>query len=257
MLQQLLILGPMPAIILLSLAVSLVVTLIYKYTTNQKAMAAIKSDLDRLRKEIKTTKDTKKLGEINKEMMTKTMDQFRASMKPMIITLIPALLILGWMQGNIAYQQIMPGEEFTTTATFQKEATGEITLNAPQGLQLLSDAKQKAEDKATWKLKGNEGAYELEYSYNNEIYTREVIITKKWEYKDPILEKEKKFLWMNTGDAYPIKKDSQLQRITIDHKPVRPFGELSLLGWHPGWLGTYIILSLIFSLLLRAVLKVH
>jgi uncharacterized membrane protein (DUF106 family) len=36
-----------------------------------------------------------------------------------------------------------------------------------------------------------------------------------------------------------------------------PLGAFSLLGWHPGWLGTYIILSLIISLLLRKVMKVY
>ncbi|MBI2574658.1 DUF106 domain-containing protein [Candidatus Woesearchaeota archaeon] len=266
MLQQILSIGPFAVMLLLSAFVSLIITLIYKYTTDQKAMAAIKADMDRLRKDMKGMKDPKKMGEINQQLMQKTMEQFRASMKPMIITLLPALLVLGWMQGNIAYQQIAPGEEFTTTATFEKGASGEIELHVTegQGMQLLSEAKQKAADKVSWKLKGQKGTYELEYAYNsgqnseaNEIYTREVAVTEHWEYRDPLLEKGQSFLGMNTGDKYPIKKDSQLKRITIDNKPIRPFGQLSLFGWEPGWLGAYIILSLIFSLVMRAVLKVH
>ncbi len=266
MLQQILLLGPFVVVLLLSALVSLIITLIYKYTTDQKAMAAIKTDMDQLRKDMKGMKDAKKMGEINQKLMQKTMEQFRASMKPMIITLLPALLVLGWMQGNIAYQQIAPGEEFTTTAAFEKGAAGEIELKVHegQGMQLLSDAKQKAADKASWKLKGQKGTYELEYIYSgrqnseaSEVYAREVAITERWEYRDPLLEKEQSFLGMNTGDKYPIKKDSQLKRITIDNQPIRPFGQLSLFGWKPGWLGAYIILSLVFSLVMRAVLKVH
>lgn len=265
MLQQILSLGPFAVVLLLSAFVSLIITLIYKYTTDQKAMATIKTEMDTLRKEMKENKDAKKMAEINRKLMEKTMGQFRASMKPMIITLLPALLVLGWMQSNIAYQQISPGEEFTTTAAFEKSAAGEIELKAEgQGIQILSEAKQKAADKVSWKLKGQKGTYELEYAYNSgqsseasEVYTREAAITERWEYRDPVLEKEQSFLGINTGDKYPIKKDSQLKRITIDNKPVRPFGQLSLFGWQPGWLGAYIILSLVFSLLMRAVLKVH
>lgn len=269
MLQQIMSLGPFPVVLLLSALISLIITLIYKYTTDQKAMAAIKTDMDQLRKDMKENKDTKKMAEINRKLMEKTMGQFRASMKPMIITLLPALLVLGWMQSNIAYQQISPDEEFTTTAAFEKSAAGEIELKVPegqggQGIQILNEAKQKAAEKVSWKLKGQEGTYELEYAYASsqnsearEVYTREVKITKLWEYRDAVLEKEQSFLGINTGDKYPIKKDSQLKRITIDNKPVRPFGQLSLFGWQPGWLGAYIILSLVFSLLMRAVLKVH
>ncbi|MBI2142066.1 DUF106 domain-containing protein, partial [Candidatus Woesearchaeota archaeon] len=114
MLQQILLLGPFAVVLLLSALVSLIITLIYKFTTDQKAMAALKTEMDRLRKEMKENKDAKNMAEINRKLMQKTMEQFRASMKPMIITLLPALLVLGWMQGSIAYQQLTPGEEFTT-----------------------------------------------------------------------------------------------------------------------------------------------
>ncbi len=248
--------GPLLSIILISFAISLGITLIYKFTTNQQTMSSIKSEMNSLRKQMKETKDPAKMGEINSRLMEKTMEQLRASMRPMMITMIPALLVLGWMQGNIAYQQIMPGEAFTATAHFSEGAQGEITLSAP-GLELMSPAMQNASKEVRWKLKGNAGRYELEYHYNNEVYTREAVITEKWEYADPVLEKEASFLGISTGDSYPIKKDSQIQRITIDNKPVHPFGGLSIFGWQPGWLGSYIILSLVFSMGLRALLKVN
>ncbi len=257
MLNQFLALGPLATITIVSLFISLIITLIYKFTTDQKAMASLKDEMNRLRKELKDSKDPKKIAEINGKLMEKTMSQFRASMKPMIITMLPALLVLGWMQSTLAYQQLIPGEEFTTTAIFEKNANGEIELISPAGIRLMSEPKQKAAEKAMWKLKGSEGTYELEYHYGNEVYARDIIITKEWEYRDNLLEKDKSFLGMNTGDKYPIKKESLLKQIRIDHKPVHPLGAISLFGWQPGWLGTYIILSLVFSMLLRAALKVN
>ena len=43
----------------------------------------------------------------------------------------------------------------------------------------------------------------------------------------------------------------------IKYEKFTPFGDFSLFGWKPGWLGTYIILSIILSFVIRKLLKVH
>ncbi|MBI2133251.1 DUF106 domain-containing protein [Candidatus Woesearchaeota archaeon] len=250
-------LGPLPTITIISLLVSIIVTLVYKYATDQNRLSAIKKESEQLRRDLKNAKDTGAMAEINKQLIEKTMEQFRASMKPMLITMIPALIILGWMQSSVAYEQLIPGKEFTTTAEFEKSSGGEIELIAPENIQLLSEPKQKANESVKWRLKGPEGNYELEYRYDNEVYTRNIKITEKWEYEDTLLEKEKSFLGIKSGDQYPIRKDSNIKAIRIDNPPVRPLGGIKILGWQPGWLATYIILSLAFSMGIRSVLKVH
>ncbi len=247
-------LGPLLAIALVSLFVSGLITLIYRFTTDQKHLEQIKQDMERLRGELKGQKDAKKLGEINKQMMEKTFEQLRATMRPMFITMVPALLILGWMQGALAFEQVRPGEEFTTTAIFSKGAQGEVELAVPEGVELLSPARQPASDSVIWKLKGKEGSHRLQYLYNSEAYELDVLVTGRWKYLDPVLEQEKSFLGINTGDRFPIKKGSAVQKISIDLKGVSVvnLGFLSI-----GWLVTYIIFSVAFSMLLRKAFKVH
>ncbi|MBI4439092.1 DUF106 domain-containing protein [Candidatus Woesearchaeota archaeon] len=259
MLEPLLSMGPFAAITLISFFVSLVITLIYKFTTNQATLALIKSDMERLRKEMKGTQDAKRMAEVNRQLMEKTMEQFRASMRPMLITMIPALLVIGWMQNNVAYRQVLPGEEFNTSVFFEKSfsAGNSIGLVVPEGVELLSPSGQAAADKVSWRLKGVAGRHELQYHYGAEAYSIEVIITDEWEHGDVSLEKEKSFLGFNTGDAYPIRKDSQIKKIVVENQPVRPFGPLRIFGWNPGWLASYIALSLLFSLALRSALRVH
>ena len=257
MFEQILILGPVLTILFVSLIVSLLVTLIYKFTTDQKLMASIKKDVDRLRAEIKSAKDPKEMGRINQELMDKSFSQMRASLKPMFITMIPALLVLGWMQANLAYSQIIPGEEFTISAHFESGASGEIELAVPEGLSLLSPAKQKvSSDFVSWKLKGSEGRYDAEIRYGEEVYSTPVLISREWHYADPILEK-RSGIFSTTNDKYPIAKDSKLRSVMVNYSPVHPFGEISIFGWQPGWLSSYIVFSLVFSILLRSLLKVH
>ncbi len=250
----LLILPPAVAIIVISLLVSIVTTVVYKYTTNQKHLKEVKEEMGRMQAEIRSTKEPGRAAQLQKEMMGRSMKQLNSSTKSMLITLVPLFLIFGWMGSHLANEPIRPGEEFTTTAYFAKavgqsgSSFGNITLSASEGLDILSSPAQEVKGKAvTWHLKGGrEGDYKLTYSFGNETYSLNVLITQEFKYKNPLLAKSK-----------GIKKDSMIDKIRVDLKPLQPFGNFSFLGWKPGWLATYIIFSLAASMLARKWLKVY
>ncbi|MFH1400657.1 MAG: hypothetical protein ABIH41_03995, partial [Nanoarchaeota archaeon] len=75
--------------------------------------------------------------------------------------------------------------------------------------------------------------------YAGSEYARTVLISTDGRYEQPIER----------------IKDSPLRSIEVKLKRVHPFGDFSLFGWHPGWLGTYFFMSLAVSLLLRRALK--
>lgn len=244
-------LPPAVAILAISVGVSFVTTVIYKYTTNQKLLKEIKDDVKRMQAEARSSKEPGRAAQLQKEMMKRSMQQFSSSTKSMLITLVPLFLLFGWMSANLAYEPIKPGEEFTATVNFAKPgpaAGSNTTLSASPGLEILSAATQDAKGSTvTWRLKGGEeGSHKLTYSFGNETYALAVLVTEKFRYENPVLAKGK-----------GIKKGSDIERITVDLKPLQPFGSFTLLGWHPGWLAAYIIFSLAASMLARKWLKVY
>ena len=52
-------------------------------------------------------------------------------------------------------------------------------------------------------------------------------------------------------------REGPIATIQVSNAELKPLGTVSLLGWEPGWLGVYIILSLVFNLAIRKVLGVH
>lgn len=93
---------PKPSIIVLSLLVSLISTIITKYTTDQKVMKGIKDRQKEIQTEIKTKKlspTDKKYMELQSELLELTGKMFKSSFKPMFITMIPFLLLLSWLRG--------------------------------------------------------------------------------------------------------------------------------------------------------------
>lgn len=227
------------AVILLSFIVSVIIIVITKYTTNQTLMKKLKDDMKDYQKQIKELKgNPSKAMEVQKKAMELNMKYMMHSLKPTIITFIPIILIFGWMSSTFAYEGIKPGQEFSVTAIFEKNAAGNAELIAPEGITLNGEKAQKIEDsQSTWKLKGEERLHTLEISYNDEKQQKDVLITNSEKYIEPTK-----------------KTEGQIKSIQIGYKPKKI---LNLLGWKLGWLGTYIIFSIIFTMALRKLLKVY
>lgn len=224
------------AVVLLSFFISLVITLLYKYTTDQNLMKQLKEEMKEFQKEIKELrKEPEKAMEVQKKAMQTNMKYMTHSMRSTLYSFIPIIIIFSWMTAHLAYEPILPGQDFTTTVTFEKNVNGTIELSVPKGITINGDAKKEIKDSMVkWILNGDKGEYLLEYILNGKKYSKEVLITEENKYKEPIKK---------INDGY-------VKFIEIEHKPKK-----IILGLN--WLWTYILFSLIFSMLIRKVIKVY
>lgn len=228
------------AIIIVSALVALVMTLIYKWATDQNLMKALKQEMKDMQAEVKKfANDPTKAMEVQKRMMEKNMDYMMHSMKPTLFTFIPIILIFGWLSLHLAYEPILPNQDFTTTVEFLEDITGQIELLTPEAIKTISGKTVTIENgKAVWTLKGAKGEYDLKYKFKDRTYIKPVIITERQEYIEPV----------KTID------DEYIKQISVDNPELVP---LNLFGWELGWLGTYIIVSIVVSMLMRKMLGIH
>jgi uncharacterized membrane protein (DUF106 family) len=235
-------LPPFWAILIISLGITLLITIVYKYTTNQKEMKVIKEDLKRYQKEMRKEKDPKKMMATQKKALDLNMKYMMSSFKSTLYTFIPIIIIFAWLNMHIAYFPIYPNQDFTVTAEFAAGAKGNISMTAIPELTIDSTTQEIVDSQATWTVKGDAGEYKLIFDYNTEEYTQNILITSERSYLSP---------------EQPIK-DSKLKLIVVGNKVVHPFGDdFNLFGWHPGWLAAYITFSLVFSTLFRKLFKVY
>src|SRR3989344_6269039 len=238
-LSPLLNLPPLLSILIISLILSLLMTFIYKWMTDQELMKTLKEDIKSLQKEMKQFKDNpSKMMEINKKAMEKNMKYMMHSMKPTLVTFIPLIIIFAWLSSHFAYYPLVAGEQFTIDATFEEGTLGDILLDSPNGVELLNDKEQKiVNDESRWMLKGEPGTYKLKFTYDDRQFTQDILIVENkdnWEYKNPLQK----------------IKDSNLKQIMVENEKVTV---INLFGWEIGWLGTYILFSIAFSMSLRKI----
>jgi len=242
-------LGYFWVILIISIVITLLTTIIYKYTTDQKRLKEIKKEMKILQdKQKKYRDDPKKVNEITKEMFGKNAEMMKQSFKSMLYTFLPLILLFSWMSATMAFQPIMPGENFTVTALVTENYPGNVSEIKLASIPAI--AGQKNENHNVSSSKGTEIQWILNAPQNG-TYTILIEGATFKQTKEILVTTEKKYL-----NPLTLYKDSQLLSVTVGNKPVHPLGDTSILGWKPGWLGMYIILSLISSLLIRKLLKI-
>jgi len=154
-------LPPFWTILIISAGITLLITVAYKYTTNQTEMKRIKDDLKAHQKEMKSTKDTKKLMQIQKKALDLNMKYMMGSFKSTLYTFIPIIIIFAWLNMHIAYYPLYPDKDFSVTAQFGEGAKGNMTMTAMPELTIDSATKEITDQKSVWTVKGPAGEYKL------------------------------------------------------------------------------------------------
>ncbi len=241
--------GYIGSLFILVLIITLLITLIYKYTTNQSLMKDLKGELKSLQKQVKELKDQpQKAMEVQKKMMQTNSKYMMHSFKPMLFTFLPIIIFFGWMSAHLGYYPILPGEEFSVTMEFEEGVKGNVVLTSlPEGIRSVNGlSKVIRAEEATWILEGKEGLYLLTYEFDGITYSNKVLISNEKAYENPITK---------------IKKNG-VKSITVNNKKVKFISRIPLLKHIPwingfGWLGTYILLSIIISIALRKIMKIY
>ena len=207
-------------------------TVIYKLVTNQDEMKRLKAEMKEHQKMMK--EHPEQMGELQKKSMSANLEYMRHSFKPTLITFIPIIVIFGWLGGHLAFEPIMPGDEFQLRVLFETPVDAKLVV--PEGLEHLGNTTTKVENEAVFHLKAEkEGEYFVTIDAGKQ-YSKEVIVSTEQRYAAPVENYE--------GAVKSMSIDyNKLVLVPIGYR-----------DWF-GWLGVYIITSLIFSLVLRKLMK--
>lgn len=236
---------PLATIAIVSVFVSIISVLFQKHFTNQDRLKFLKKETKKNQEELKKYRnDPEKTMKLQKEMMPLQMEMMKESFKPALWTMIPFLLLFIWLSGHFAFLPLMPGEEFTVTATVDSSVT-EMTLVPLPELTVLGNATATVVDKkAEWTLSGDAGGYALQFYARASTdgvpdAVKNIVITNSKEYETPV-----------------ERFQGVIKTVQVGNKPLKPLDPFTIFGWHPGWIWIYIICSLIFSMGLRKLLNV-
>lgn len=226
---------PLYAIIYISFILSLFIILLYKYATDQKEMKRLKDALADFQKKAKASRDNpEKMMSIQKEMMKTNMEYMKKSMKVTFITFIPMILILGWMDANFSYQPLLPEQDFGLGVVLKEGFDGNVTLVVPKGLEVVGESTVLSKDStAKFKLKGEAGEYIATIRAGDASVDKDILVSKQ-----------------KYAPVEQTYDNDVIESVLLGNN------ELDIIGSF-GWLFTYFIAMLVFSIGMRKLLKVY
>lgn len=225
------------SILILAFLITLVMNIVYKFATDQDEMKRLKKRLKNLQAKMKEHRDNpKKAMSLQKKMMSVNGQYMKKSLKPTIYTLVPLLFVFGWMASSFALAPVMPGQ--TVDVSVELEEPSFVTLSA-QGVDVLSQAEQETVERvASWEVSAPQaGEYTLEFSTRDNGSA------------------QTSFVVGSVAETGVSALDEPFVEAEVSYGKATPFGDFSIFGYRPGWLATYILFSVVLSVLMRKAMK--
>ena len=252
-----------PAIVpvaLVSLAASVLMLVLYKHTSNQKQLDAVKRRIHAGLFEIRLfNDDIRSIFRALVEILRANGRYLGLSFVPMIFILPPLALIMGQLEYHYGYQGFRPGQRFLLECDLAPKAAlsarPQVTLDLPAGLRAeIGPAWFPSQSRLAWRLLAErDGRYEVGIAVAGAArVTKSVSVTSRAVRLSPL----------RVGPGFadqllypaepPLASDSPIRAVRLAY----PERELSVLGHGMNWMIPFFGLSIVFAFALKGLFKV-
>lgn len=250
---------PIVPLVFVSLLVSILMLVVFKRTSDQAALAAVKRKIHAGLFEIRLfNDDLRAILRAQGEILRHNLTYLRLSLWPMLFVLPPLVLVIAQLQFHYGYEGLRPGQRALVRVDLAPQADGgarpAATLDVPAGLRAETEAVWiEAESQLLWRLVAErEGDYELGLDVAGTRLTKTVRVTPKTVRLSPE-RVDAGFLSQLLYPAEPpLPSGSPVRAVHLSY----PEREVSVLGYGMHWMIPFFVLSIAFAFALRGLFKV-
>jgi uncharacterized membrane protein (DUF106 family) len=225
------------SLLLFSLFMTIVLSLVQKFATDQSEMKYLKEQVKKSQKELKKHKeDPKKMAQVQQQAMQANMRYTMKSMKPTLFTIVPFLFLFAWLSANFAYDLV--GEDVFVPVTVRMVEPARLTIETDLVVQ-GEMTKDTVERQATWQVAGPPGRH---------------LLTLRTE--DGQVAHQPLYIGEQPEDVM-TRPGGSFDRVEVRYPKATPFGDFSIGNYKPGWLMTYFFFSVALTIIVRRLLKVY
>ncbi len=243
-------------ILLWSIPVSVFALWVFKLTSNQDQITAVKDKIYACLFEIRLfNDDIRAIFRAQWEILGHVLKYQLLALKPMIWILPPVVLIMVHLHAFYGFQALEPGQRAVLTATVAGEGTArpDLELEVPEGV-LLETPGVWAPDlhQMAWRIKAERtGDFELDLVNDGHSVSKKLRVTDRTVRLSPERHQPSFFDQLEWPSEPPIPKDSGITAITLGY----PEARLDFLGWSMesqwAWMILFFVLTMVIALALK------
>jgi len=245
--------SPWVTLIPISLVTAVVLLLIFKRTSNQDALTAVKAKITAGLFEIRLfNDDLRTMFLAQAQILRRTLTYMRLSLVPMLWTLPPLILVIAQLQFHYGYDGFAPGQTTQLKVVLKADAvTGgkpQIRVAAPAGLNVVEPAVWVPSlREMAWRVDvATRDAFEIDISMAGSSISKAVDSTELVTRRSPYRIRGFLAELIYPGEA-ALPADSPFESVTIDYADA----DLDFFGIGIHWLIVFFVLSMAFAFALR------
>jgi len=251
---------PIVSLTLVSLLVSILMLVVFKKTSDQASLAAVKRKIHAGLFEIRLfNDDLRAILRAQNEILRHNLTYLRLSLWPMVFLLPPLVLVIAQLQFHYGYEGLRPGQRALLEVDLDKAVADggrpRAVLSLPAGLKAETEAVWiKADSQILWRLVAErEGDYELGLEIAGApLVTKTVRVTSRAVRLSPV-RVDRGFLSQLLYPAEPpLPPSGPVRAIRVSY----PEREVPVMGFHMYWMIPFFVLSIVFAFALRGLFKV-
>jgi len=245
-------LPPIVGLLVVSLVASIGMLLVFKRTSNQAKLEAVKRQIHACLFEIRLfSDDLPAILRAQMEILRHNLRYVALSAVPMLWMLVPLLFVIAQLEYHYGYRGLRPGEDFIVKARLKEDPQTRpaASLEAPPGLEVATPAVWiPGERELAWRLRARQwGDYDLKLRLDGQEYSKTAQVSPQVRRRSPERYEPKFWNQVLHPAEPPLPKESPVASIALSY----PEGSVSIFGWNVNWLIAFFVLSVAFAFALR------
>lgn len=246
-------LPPIVGLLVVSLVVSILILLVFKKTSNQARLEAVKRQIHACLFELRLfSDDLPAILRAQGEILRHNLRYLGLSSVPMLVMLLPLVLVIAQLQFHYGYRGLRPSEHFLVKVQLKEgraDTRPAAALEAPAGLAVVTPPVWiPSERELAWRLRADQpGDYELKLRLDGQEYAKTAQVSNAVRRRSPVRLEPGLVNQLLYPAEDPLPRESPIASITVGY----PEDDVSVLGWPVNWLVLFFVLSVGFAFALR------
>jgi hypothetical protein len=248
---------PLVLVVAVSIVVGLLMVVVFRYTSDQKAIHVAKDQLKAHLLAVRLFQDQLPVVlRSYSHILGGTGRYLQLAFKPLLFVILPLTLLVVQLDRYLGFMPLQPGEAFLVKVrTTNGDTLNDVLLQLPPEMTVTAPAVHiPADDEVVWRVVAKrDGNYDLDVAAAGQTFSKQVVVSSGLARISPVRLRGPfwKRMFVSADPALPER--SPIQSIAVSY-PSRSIS-FAWLDWN--WIWLFVVLSLVAGFIFKSVLGIE
>ena len=248
---------PAALVILLSLLIGLLMVVVFRYTSDQKAIRLAKDQLKAHLLAVRLFQDQLPVVLSSYGRILRCTGRYlRLAFKPLLFVILPLTFLIVQLDRYLGWAPLPTGQAFLVKVrTTRPEALNEVSLLLPPGMKTTAPAVHvPARNEVVWRLVAEKnGDYNVIIGVAGQTLSKAVVVSSGLSRVSPIRLQGHFWERIFVSGEPALPESSPIQSVAVGY----PSRNIRFMGLEWNWIWLFFVLSLVAGFVFKSVLKIE